>query len=131
MPLGRIAPGQPVYSDRSFTYQRVPQAFHELTSLLTANDDKRTRALLTFSLGHAAQVFVAHDPRIKRKPDWLSAFRHTGQALTVNEGGEDQNETVYEVFVKDFPSGSVRLGPNVGLRAKKRVSMYLVFVGPL
>ena len=129
LPVGHIGVGETVYQDRTFTYGSVPEVYSGLTSLQTANGDKRTKGSdISFSVARDVQVFVAHDSRIKRKPDWLGSFRRTGQAVSVNEGGEEQKVTVYEVYVKDFPRGQVTLGPNIGPRSKKRVSMYLVFL---
>ncbi len=127
---GRLAPGQPVYADRDFVYQRVPEAYFDLTCLRTLNDFKRIATDIELQVSRDVEVFVGHDRRIKRKPAWLGDFRRTGETLTVREGAKEQDVVVYDVFVRDYPRGTVNLGANTPPRSKKRVSMYTVFVRP-
>ena len=127
--LGRLAPGQQVYADRPFVYESVPDAYLDLTCIRTRNDFKSIETSFDLELSRDADLFVAHDERIKRKPAWLDGFRRTGDRLTVNEGGEEQNVVGYEIFVKELPNGRVTLGANKPPKAKKkRVSMYVAFV---
>ncbi len=127
--LGRLAPGQPVYADRPFTYESVPEAYLDLPCLLTKNDFKDIKTSFELELSRESDIFVAHDERLKHKPDWLKEFRNTGDRLTVLEIGDKPKTVGYEIFVKSFPSGRVTLGENKPRQArKKRVSMYVVFV---
>ena len=123
-----MAPGQRVYADRQFTYQDIPEAYRDLTCVRTLNDFKRIATSIEIEISRAAEVFVAHDQRIRRKPPWLGSFRRTGETLTIREGVRDQDVSIYDVFVREYPRGTVALGANTPPRAKKRVSMYTVFV---
>ncbi len=128
---GRLAPGQRAYADRDFVYQDVPGAYRDLPCLRTLNAFKRVDTGIELTVGRDAEVFVAHDRRIRRKPPWLGSFRSTGETLTVREGTGKQDVAVYDVYVREYPRGTVHLGPNTPPRAKKRVSMYTAFVRPL
>ncbi len=128
---GRVAPGQKVYADRDFVYGTVPGEYLDLPSLKTPNNLRRDASALTFTLSRPAEVFVAHDQRITRKPDWLAAFRKTGQVVTVDEGGERRAVT-YDVYVRGYRAGVVKFGSSAPPRQRKkhRISMYLVFLRP-
>ncbi|MCP3960872.1 MAG: serine/threonine protein kinase [bacterium] len=131
--LGRVVPGEPAYSDRAFAFERVPEVYRGLVCVRTPNDQKRSKDWISFRVSRPVEVFVAHDRRIKKKPWWLEAFRPTGETVTVNEGGAEQNVVLYDVYVRKYDAGAVSLGENMNqllkLR-KKRLSMYTVFVRP-
>ena len=97
----------------------------------TSNDDKRAAKPLRLTLGRAAEVFVAHDLRIRDKPEWLEPFDNTGLVVTADADDDERKARIYQVFVRDFPAGVVELGPNLPPgAAARRVSMYTVFVRP-
>ncbi len=129
--IGVLERGEPAYVDRDFRLEDVPAAYRGLVSLKTANADKReTKAAVSFTVNQGVEVFVAHDRRIKAKPLWLTAFRSTGERLTVLESIEERKQTVYHIHSAIFEAGEVELGANSTDRSKHKSSMYLVFFRP-
>ena len=128
--MGHLALGQKAYADRDFVFARVPEQYRDLPAIQTLNDDKKAEDIsISFSVNQAVDVFVAHDIRLRKKPDWMDFFTSTGERLAIDEGGE---QVVYEVFSREYPAGTVTLGANARarLRGKQKSSMYLVFLRP-
>jgi hypothetical protein len=113
--LTLLASGNPVYRNSSFVYEDVPKTFQGLTCLRLANEEGEERSV-SFTLSRRAQVIVAHDRRIKRRPDWLESFQDTGEELRVARGGEGK-DFFYRVYSKDLGPGRIELGP--GSKATK------------
>ena len=69
------------------TRSRAPFAFTPsldgARGVRTRNDDKAAAAVpwTAFSIDAAADVFVAYDPRASARPDWMSGFEDTGEAI--------------------------------------------------
>jgi hypothetical protein len=85
--------------------------------LKTANDDKSlsTNPLVSFDVNQDVTVYVAYAG--SDYPTWLSGWNNTGDDLV-------NTDRSMKVLSKDFPAGTVTLGPN-GTAS----SMYIVLVG--
>ncbi len=131
--LGRLVPGLRIYIDRDFVYSEVPEQYRGLLCLKTPNDLGREASALTFTVARPVEVFVAHDQRVTKKPAWLGSFRATGQVLKVAEGGRKQTVTTYDIYVRSYAAGAVKLGSSAPSkqRRKHRISMYSIFLRPL
>lgn len=118
--------GKTIYIDRSYTYAAVPAGYAGLSVLRTANNDKGSSgaSFVTFTAAEPLTVYVGHDNRFATKPSWLGSFQDTGDDLRSSDG------TVYSLFAKDFPAGTVVLGGNTanGVAAN---SMYVVVAAPV
>ncbi len=115
----RLAEGEKVFIDRTYTYADVPGDFLGASYIRTANNDKTSTGdvFFSFHISQDASVFVAHDDRISPKPLWLREFSDTAENITI------ANKT-HSLFQKDFPAGVVILGGNDGPKA----SMYTVIL---
>ena len=109
--------------DRDYSIQKAPAAFEGILQILTANDDKASSGqnFITFELRGDATVYVAHDKRIAQKPDWLSAWKVTGEQVV------DSRSNVFNIYSTDVSGGRIVLGGNCGSMDD---NMYLVFVKP-
>ncbi|MBM4216528.1 MAG: hypothetical protein FJ178_01545 [Gammaproteobacteria bacterium] len=57
-----------------------------------------------------ATVYVAHDEKLAKKPDWLADWKDTGESF---QGGFLGNERSFRLYEKAFPKeATVKLGPN-------------------
>ncbi len=109
--MGReaVAVGAQLYTDSGTTVMRYPEELEGAFYLQTANADRNSsgEGFLSFDLPEASEVFVAHDLRVRNRPDWLvdgfeqlekRFFRSTAQS--------------YSVWKASFPAGTVTLGGN-------------------
>jgi len=66
--------------------------------------------LMEFTVTDKATVYVAHDEKLAKKPDWLADWKDTGKSL---QGGFLGNERSFRLYEKAFSKGAtVKLGPN-------------------
>jgi hypothetical protein len=123
-----LAPGQPVYSDRGYTYSGVPAALSGATYLATPNEDAETEEhnfQLAMSINRPSTIYVAFSDGYASRPGWLQSFNDTGQDLTfVDQKG---NTVVLSLYAKMFPAGQVVLGGNTPA-GSERHSMYTVVI---
>ena len=133
--LGKLKTGEPAYIDDGASFAEVPSSLQNVRCIRPANDDRAQNLLLSFNVRQNARIYVAHDRRIRKKPDWLQPFSRTSQAIAVTEAGGKR--VAYDVFVRDVAAGPVVLGSNTqwtGLTRKLRdrfpkdIKMYLVCV---
>ena len=119
--------GEQAYVNRAYTWNVVVDELVGQTMIQTNNDDadvgSRDDRFLTFTLLEDAIVYVAHDRRIKRKPDWLGAFTETEWTLATSD-------TEYRPYKKTFSAGSVTLGGNTVDGVVENRSQYTVFISP-
>jgi len=117
-----ISVGDTCYIDRPHTITSVPSELEELLWIRTANDDKMSTDPITFHLNKESVVYVAHDYRISKLPDWLSDWnKFDGQ---ISNSRSDR----YNIFYKKFPEGDIELGVNGGTAED---NMYFVLIKPL
>jgi predicted esterase len=91
--------------------------------------------LMEFTVTDKATVYVAHDEKLARRPDWLADWKDTGESL---QGGYLGSERSFRLYEKAFPKGAtVKLGPNgVGLEKLEKPQpqllpwIYLTIVKP-
>jgi hypothetical protein len=128
--IGRAAEGARAYSDRTqATVTLLPQELRGSTWIRSADGDRAASAgspaFLTFDLLQSSTVYVAHDIRIVKKPDWLTReFMDTGLQLRVASD-------LFELYSNVYPEhASVALGSNLPADGEDRNHMYLVFVVP-
>ena len=80
--------------------------------------------LMHFTVRDDADVFVAHDPAVRPKPEWLRGWDPTGYTMT----GADAPERPLELFRRGFEAGeTVVLGAN-GTAPGGDARMYSVIV---
>jgi len=105
---GGLSDGEPVYSDRTYTYSSVPAAVSGSLYVISLNADKLSvgTSFFTFTINIAATVYVAHDDSILPKPDWLLSFSDTGEQLLIVGGA-------HSLFARSFTAGEVALGGNL------------------
>ena len=117
--------GAPAYIDRDYTYRRVPQELLGATYVMTSNEDDRpsSGAFLRFVVSRDATVYVGHDNRVRRKPEWLRRFKDTGREI-------ETTDVPFRLYRKDFKAGTVTLGGNLSRKDDGNHSMYLVAIRP-
>jgi len=118
---GLLQRGKPSYTDRAYAFTRVPESLAgaEIIRTSNADDGSRGQTLLTFDLALASTVFVAHDVRIKQRPEWLQSFADSD--LTVATG-----DTQFRLWSKDFPAGKVTLGGNIAALGGPKAHYFVV-----
>jgi putative membrane-bound dehydrogenase-like protein len=122
----RYAPGilqnkQLSYTDRPYAFTRVPASLDGAEIIRTANEDdgSRGQSFLTFDLALASTVFVAHDVRVKDRPEWMQAFADSDLSAATSD-------TQFRLWSKDFPPGKVTLGGNIGVQAGPKANYFVV-----
>jgi hypothetical protein len=117
-----LAVGKNQYADRAYTFTEVPASYAGMLYLKTANDDRALTqdTLVSFDINMPATVYVAHTDNAKTKPSWMSGFVDTGDDLKMSAN------ISYSIYYKQFPAGTVTLGPNGGA-----AGMYTVMAVPL
>jgi hypothetical protein len=109
----------------------------DLRCIRPANDDRAQEILVSFNLRQNARIYIAHDQRLRKKPDWLQPYSKLSQSLAVTEAGGER--VVYDLFVREVGAGPVVLGHNTEWNAvtrafrgrfPKSVKMYLVCAEP-
>jgi hypothetical protein len=132
----RLEPGNQVFVSAGISLVDVPSAYRGLHCITTRDASGETKRAIVIRLSEPAQVYVAHDVRVKKRPGWLESFEPTGDALTVADRGRGEVLT-YALHRKLFPAGVADLGANTGATVMGRVSrsvsgrntlMYLVCV---
>lgn len=115
-----LGPGDTLYGDRTFAVVSLPQVLVGADWIRAANDSKTAteNPLVTFTLVTPATVAVAVDTRVGRLSWMDSSWKDTGTQIIDSEGGN----VAFEVFTKDFPAGTVALGP----QSVSNSSMYVV-----
>lgn len=108
-----LRPGAPVYADRDYRLQSVPDALQGLPFLRTANDDDGSSGAdwLRVISDVPVTVHLALDSRLPRPPAWMGigqdgGFRATDMMITA-----DDPKTL-ELFSRTFPAGEIVLGGN-------------------
>jgi hypothetical protein len=118
--FGTLATGQRLYVDRGFTYTSIPAALDGLTSVRTANDDKRANVNVRFQLAEPRTVYVGYDMREPGTASWLQSWEQVpGWRI-------DSTDTDFRVYRKDFPAGQVSLGRSEYSSGGR--SMYIVAI---
>jgi hypothetical protein len=136
--LGTLKAGGRAYVDDSASFAEIPAALRNLRCIRTANEDRtEEKIVVSFNVRQDGQIYIAHDRRLRKKPDWLKPFSRTAQPLAVTEA--DGERVLYDVFVRDVAAGSVILGSNTQWNAitrklrgafPKDIKMYFVCVQP-
>jgi len=104
--------GAECYIDHPFTLSRVPLTLNGLPAIRTANLDKNafTGDFLRFHLNEASRVYVAYHASATSLPEWLRSF--TPERMHMEVLDQWGAARIFEVYSKDFPSGTVVLGGN-------------------
>ena len=121
---GSLEKNQPSYTDRRYVFTQVPQSLAGAEIIRTSNEDEGSRgnAFLTFDLALASTVYVAHDVRVKQRPEWLTAFADANLTVTTTD-------TQFRLWSKEFPPGKVTLGGNIAAQEGSKAS-YFVIIQP-
>lgn len=104
---GTMRKGEPYYTDRDYRIREFPDFLAGASMILTSNNDDGSSGgdFLSFESPLDVSVYVAHDERVKIKPNWLGEFGDSDSVMVSDDG-------TYRLFVKDFPAGNVVLGGN-------------------
>lgn len=125
---GGLRTGANVYTDRKYTFKQIPSSLEGSTLIQTPNQDAGSRGaqFLEFETVVPITVYVAHDTRVSRKPDWLlqngsRGFEKTDLRLTTSDA-------VFELFRQDFAPGRIVLGGNTTDGTDSGKSNYIVLL---
>lgn len=107
---GNYVAGDRVTGSSVYKFESIPEELKGLEWIRTAvesrsasNDD-----LLSFYLAADAEIYVAHDSRITKKPDWIkNVYQDTGLVI------EDSQPVSWNVYKAKYSAGSkVTMGQN-------------------
>jgi hypothetical protein len=122
--------GNRLYTDRIFTVNTLSANLAGGELLQLANDDKFSTATtqITFTVNHAATVYVAVDSTISPRASWLDATwtRDTASVFKWNNAGN--TIATFDVYKKAFAAGTVSLGGNLHGTTASAHSNYTVIV---
>jgi hypothetical protein len=115
--------GAPFFIDRTYTVTSVPGSVDGATYIQTANNDKtRTEgSFLSFTVNQGVTVYVAYDSRATSLPNWLASWSNTGHSIGTTD-------VRFNLYARDFGSGSVSLGGNRAAGAAGVESNYFVAI---
>lgn len=118
---GLLQRGKRSYTDRAFAFTRVPELLDGAEIIRTSNEDdgSRGQSFLTFDLGLASTVLVAHDVRIKQRPEWLQGFSDSDLTVATSD-------TQFRLWSKDFLPGRVTLGGNIAAHGGAKANYFVV-----
>jgi|GEM_PF-326943 len=103
--------GQKIYVDRAYYIAKLPDAYVGMDWLQLSCDSKNyfKDPLLSFKLTADAEVFIAYDDRVMKKPDWFTGWEDTGDDMVDTEAAP----VTFSIYKKKFPAGSeIVLGHN-------------------
>ncbi|MBN1867625.1 hypothetical protein JW916_10065 [Candidatus Sumerlaeota bacterium] len=126
--VGILDAAQLVYADRSYTFiEPVPNGLRGQTYIRTLNDEKdtTTNPFLSFRVYIPVSVGVAFEQRINPAPSWASDWTATSLRLYTDDVVPERI-----VYYKNFPAGTIVLGPNRDSGMSPDPSMYTVVVIP-
>jgi hypothetical protein len=107
-----LIPGNPYYTDRSYTLTSVPSQYVGLYMIRTPYDERsRTDAsdYVTFEMPEDGEVYVAFDRRVSGLPNWMDGFDNTGDQIDTSLGGQKY----LKVHSNEFSAGDcVNFGAN-------------------
>ena len=127
--------GNSVYDGEKILFSEFPDSLRGHLCVTSGRSAGNQDGDFVFELLVPATLWIAHDRRIKKKPDWLDSFTPSGNVMTAHVVDEGDS-IVYDLFYKRFSRGSVILGPNTLKNSfnffreisSKRKVMYLVCV---
>jgi mono/diheme cytochrome c family protein len=124
-----LANGKRVYTDRDYTFRKVPAELEASILLQTPNDDSGSQggAVVEFETVLPMTVFLGHDTRVAKHPAWLTDPNRGFSATDLEVSTSDAR---FRVYSRSFPAGRISLGGNTddGLPGGK--SNYLVILRP-
>ncbi len=117
--------GNQQYADKECTFSALPQELYGDEWIRTANITTilpDTSSIANFTLNDSAEVYVALDTRISKKPEWLNQWTSTKLFIeNDNKGG-----TRFNLYKKHFPAeANVRL---FGVGGNSNVNMYSIII---
>ena len=118
--IEELEEGDRYYTDRSFKIRTIPSELNNLLWIKTANDDRNENINITFSIDSPARIYVGLDKRATSTPEWMSGWTFWGKGIRAS----DNPSNPFNISYKDFPSGSVTLGPN----PESAGSMYIILI---
>jgi PKD repeat protein len=126
--VAALESGAKVYMDRTYTVGAFPASLAGQEFIRMRNEDKyrKDSTYLTFTLLQPAAVYVAFDPNANALPSWLQSggWVKTGETLTVVGDG------TRDLYRREYPAGTVKLGGNGALWKKDAYSQYTVIAAP-
>lgn len=121
---GALSPGDQAFGDRATTIAELPGYLQGIDWVRTANDSKASASdpLARFTLGRAADLYLAVDDRIGRLPWMDSSWVDIGEDVALQE--TPTQTRISSLYRKRFAAGEVSLGPNTCAQC----NLYLVMV---
>lgn len=122
---GTLRKSHPSYTDRPYAFTRVPESLDGAEIIRASNEDdgSRGQSFLTFDLALASTIFVAHDMRVKERPEWMHAFADSDLTAATSD-------TQFRLWSRDFPPGKVTLGGNLAAAVGGPKANYFVVIQP-
>ena len=122
---GGLGFGAKVYTDRRYSVSSLPPSLEGTTYIQTANTDKSETSedFVTFFINQDARVYVGYDARALSVPQWMAAWSRIDEFVGTTDIDHD-------LYMRDFPMGSVTLGANLALGSSGADSNYMIIVEP-
>ena len=127
---GGLEKGRLAYTDRSYKFLEVPPSLNGAVVVQTANEDEASTGeeFLEMVTVLPGLLYVGHDTRIAKVPQWLAENSKSGFAKT--NLVVRTNDATFSLYRRQFSAGSIVIGGNTedGLPGGK--SNYLVLIQP-
>jgi putative membrane-bound dehydrogenase-like protein len=121
-----LVPGALVYSDRSYTIQKVPESLLGADLVQTPNDDDGSTGVdyLRLELHMPSQVTIAVDRRNASRPDWLlHGFEKSTESI-------EADHWAFDLYSRKWDAGSIQLGGNTQDGKAGGKGNYIVLIQP-
>lgn len=102
------------YTDREFTFSKVPYMMQGMTAIRISNGDRKSSSsdYMSFDLSHLARIYICYDYQANEIPEWLRSFDKEDFRLTITEPGRKGRSATLIVYSRDFEPGHIVLGGN-------------------
>jgi putative membrane-bound dehydrogenase-like protein len=126
---GGLEIGKTVYTDREYTFSKVPTELLASILLQTPNSDSGSQgdAVFEFETVLPMTVFLGHDTRVAKPPAWLTDPR---RGFSTTDLQVSTNDATFRIYSRSFEAGRISLGGNTVDGVPGGKSNYIVILRP-
>lgn len=127
---GGLVTGQPIYTDRDYTFTEVPDDLRGSLIVQTSNDDSGSsgKEFLDIDTVIPVTLLLGYDTRVSKTPSWLAASGD--KAFKPANATVKTNDATFRLYERRFDAGRITLGGNTDDGIDGGKSNYLVIVRP-
>lgn len=127
----KLEEGRQIYNGARVVLTEVPVSARGLRCVTTHSGNGDDQEEIALTLTEPARLLIVHDSGVKNPPDWLGAFRKSGERIRARDGAKPNDLRSFDVFERALPAGRVILGLNTGASGLGRLGKRLAGRGSL